>query len=1625
MRGFFMSRKFSRRSTPFLIAGIGACLMLGGNGTPLRVDPSVAGTRVSAEKTSNVLILAAGLGNPSSVAMVNQVVPRVSPYSDIIDPSFPFPSLVSVLARTDLLVTTQNNLSGLPPIPRFPEGAVVRVRRPPFPSRFFPPPDTDGDGISDNVLIISENNVNFIIGLDAVVVSPGPNAVPETNLAFDDAAFGGNITVGANGFAESGRCGDDTQNLAVGSFGVPTAVVVGPGANGVLETNPVDAIPVGDDAVGPTGGCALRSICAGLDGTAQSGRGGDDSQIRPCVGHFLETTDVILEGGGIQSLNAGDRILQTPQSGDDVPVIVAALDQSATATNNFDADTTACQNPDGTQVAVCDDEQAPFIPAGTVILNASCTGAFTPFTCCTGAGTGACNTGALLGKTVTVVGPGPNGQLETPPNSAILAGGDLDADTAACRVSGNPANPLIPGCEDVQCVTPSTSTSTGNCFAPGPIVLTATTLIVAPGADKLLQTPARVASLIGNNRDVASFDAQALLAGPNRTAESGGPPVADDVQVVTPAAVPNVNAPPVSAPVGIESVVTMYPAVANMADPIGNPVNSGCVAFLSAGAFSVGSNGNNAPEGDSRIVPVGQAQLGVSALGVICGQEGAQDGSSGLLSGLAGFTYGGFGWTDLSFKNQFDNLLPPSLKDNVYYATRKDGGIVMISYRRARVTDVLSPGILDGPTDLAFVAPSRVLCIGAQLEGGAGVAARCGPQDPPGTPAGRLFVIESATRQVAVVPLEIANVTTDNGLCTSVAAGESGINTESGQGDFCSPKTGNRLDGTPCLLGGVCTTMGVGLPNTRAVADEAGITFMTPPFVTDPVAIAVATTSPVPHTGRVTSGSDGIAQTAACHVGGIPANPLIPGCDDVQVVPVGQGLPNTREIDARFDVMSANYNLSTTPLGDDFVIGGLSPSVPQIPGGVPPTTVTTGPDGIANTPVCNPNPPGSCTDIQSIPVGRGEPFQRIIEAGPNGIVDTSPAGDDRVLNSPTLLVANRHGTVVWMDLQGFDPIAHTGSPRFFVTPLSNITGMAVGDYVNGEGLQVLLTTTDFGGAVVSFDLTLADNALSVAATLEILTDINDTISQKLDTSMLPIPPPASPRPTGLSHIALDYYPGPDGYIGTADDPHFNEPNNLGDLSNISFVQTSEPNEMTLNGGGGNIYSQVTRLENVRAGSYSVNTLNSPADGILDGDPTTDLYNFISGKIAINVGRFPKRSNAILAGPDRVVQTTACMTPGGAPIPGCDDVQLTQAGDNVFSGPRGMRILAGPNGIAESGRGGDDVQLQPVGKTFGTPGFTVLGSPYFIWTTNEAVLGPGPNGVLNTCPGGDDTVGVGSTGIMALCPGVVASLVNCPADFRALGIGCTVPTASCPANTICTGPNGVAGSGLAAGDVQLVPPGTAGLSATTPVVGPGSNEFIETPPGGDDRLGGGQPLDVVIEPGPDEILQTPPAPGDIAGPLTPLSVVDLDIFAFSRPVSAFEFRTMPYAFLDPAGANSGVVDISGGRTSNALDAGVDGIFPGSLFVFGPNYESPTGETDFIVRNISLTAAIDNKTGLVFGRGVERNAQLPALALIYLDVSLDLVNNAFVGSSIVGRQIVRAPAATFQQDRMLRAAAKKKK
>ncbi len=89
--------------------------------------------------------------------------------------------------------------------------------------------------------------------------------------------------------------------------------------------------------------------------------------------------------------------------------------------------------------------------------------------------------------------------------------------------------------------------------------------------------------------------------------------------------------------------------------------------------------------------------------------------------------------------------------------------------------------------------------------------------------------------------------------------------------------------------------------------------------------------------------------------------------DDVQVIPVGQGQPNSVIITA-----GTNNLLNTTPASDDQVVG---------------KTITSGANGIANT-------AAGGDDLQVIPVGQGQPNSIAITAGANGLLECQPRGDD-------------------------------------------------------------------------------------------------------------------------------------------------------------------------------------------------------------------------------------------------------------------------------------------------------------------------------------------------------------------------------------------------------------------------------------------------------------------------------------------------------------------------------------------------------------------------------------------------------------------------------------------------------
>jgi hypothetical protein len=98
--------------------------------------------------------------------------------------------------------------------------------------------------------------------------------------------------------------------------------------------------------------------------------------------------------------------------------------------------------------------------------------------------------------------------------------------------------------------------------------------------------------------------------------------------------------------------------------------------------------------------------------------------------------------------------------------------------------------------------------------------------------------------------------------------------------------------------------------------------------------------------------------------------------DDKQVMPVGTGVPLT------FCVSDANGDFTVgIPGGDDKVFPNSCVN------GTNCTAITTGADGICGSIAL-------AGDTQLIPLGQGEPDQPCISAGDNGVINTTPGGDD-------------------------------------------------------------------------------------------------------------------------------------------------------------------------------------------------------------------------------------------------------------------------------------------------------------------------------------------------------------------------------------------------------------------------------------------------------------------------------------------------------------------------------------------------------------------------------------------------------------------------------------------------------
>jgi len=129
--------------------------------------------------------------------------------------------------------------------------------------------------------------------------------------------------------------------------------------------------------------------------------------------------------------------------------------------------------------------------------------------------------------------------------------------------------------------------------------------------------------------------------------------------------------------------------------------------------------------------------------------------------------------------------------------------------------------------------------------------------------------------------------------------------------------------------------------------------------------------------GGVSVGANGLANTAAAG-------------DDVQLIPVGQGAPYQIVIEP-----GPNGQLDTLPLGDDTLFSSED-------------RLTSGANGVVET-------TAQLDDVQVIAVGQGftaPTFMPLtVGAGPNGVLDSTPGGDDQAVPAPTLPVTNLQATL--------------------------------------------------------------------------------------------------------------------------------------------------------------------------------------------------------------------------------------------------------------------------------------------------------------------------------------------------------------------------------------------------------------------------------------------------------------------------------------------------------------------------------------------------------------------------------------------------------------------------------------
>ena len=248
------------------------------------------------------------------------------------------------------------------------------------------------------------------------------------------------------------------------------------------------------------------------------------------------------------------------------------------------------------------------------------------------------------------------------------------------------------------------------------------------------------------------------------------------------------------------------------------------------------------------------------------------------------------------------------------------------------------------------------------------------------------------------------------------------------------------------------------------------------------------------------------------------------------------------------------------------------------------------------------------------------------------------------------------------------------------------------------------------------------------------------------------------------------------------------------------------------------------------------------------------------------------SNNITTGPDGVCDTAAVgndvqLIPVGQGTPG--SVIITDGGDGLDAGTLlffddiivGDNVVSGPDGIAQSTAGANDVQAIPVGQ--GSPNTVIItdgGDGIDSGTLvqgddviNGNTVTSGPDGVAQSTASGNDVqvilVGHGSPGSIIVTGGSdgVNLGTNVLGDDLVAG------------NTVISGPDGIAQSTAGGNDVQAIPVGQ-GLP-NQPAVSTGADGISDSVGAGDDvqriPLGNGEPYAIGITAGPDGVLQATP------------------------------------------------------------------------------------------------------------------------------------------------------------------------